>query len=215
MNLSNYFWYFKSALTPRFCDEVIKYALSKEETMALTGGYGRDRNLNKKPLNKEEVKNIQRKRKSDLVWFNDAWIYKEIHPYVHKANRNAGWNFEWDRSESCQFTKYKLNQYYDWHCDSWEKVYESNGPDNGKMRKLSMTCQLTDGSEYEGGELEFDFRNYDPHMRDESKHIRSVPEILPKGSIVVFPSHLWHRVKPVTKGTRYSLVVWHLGYPFK
>ena len=60
-----------------------------------------------------------------------------------------------------------------------------------------------------------DFRNYDPHMRDESKHIRSVPEILPKGSIVVFPSHLWHRVKPVTKGTRYSLVVWHLGYPFK
>jgi|13_taG_2_1085334.scaffolds.fasta_scaffold11394_4 PKHD-type hydroxylase len=215
MNLSNYFWYFKSALTPRFCDEVIKYALSKEETMALTGGYGRDRNLNKKPLNKEEVKNIQRKRKSDLVWFNDAWIYKEIHPYVHKANRNAGWNFEWDRSESCQFTKYKLNQYYDWHCDSWEKVYESNGPDNGKMRKLSMTCQLTDGSEYEGGELEFDFRNYDPYMRDESKHIRSVPEILPKGSIVVFPSHLWHRVKPVTKGTRYSLVVWHLGYPFK
>ena len=215
MNLSNYFWYFKSALTPRFCDEVIKYALSKEETMALTGGYGRDRNLNKKPLNKEEVKNIQRKRKSDLVWFNDAWIYKEIHPYVHKANRNAGWNFEWDRSESCQFTKYKLNQYYDWHCDSWEKVYESNGPDNGKMRKLSMTCQLTDGSEYEGGELEFDFRNYDPHMRDESKHIRSVPEILPKGSIVVFPSHLWHRVKPVTRGTRYSLVVWHLGYPFK
>ena len=60
-----------------------------------------------------------------------------------------------------------------------------------------------------------DFRNYDPNMRDESKHIRSVPEILPKGSIVVFPSHLWHRVKPVTRGTRYSLVVWHLGYPFK
>ena len=45
--------------------------------------------------------------------------------------------------------------------------------DNGKIRKLSMTCQLTDGSEYTGGELEFDFRNYDPHMRDESKHIRS------------------------------------------
>ena len=34
-----------------------------------------------------------------------------------------------------------------------------------------MTCQLTDGSEYEGGELEFDFRNYDPHMRDEVKHL--------------------------------------------
>jgi hypothetical protein len=40
-------------------------------------------------------------------------------------------------------------------------------------------------------------------------------EILPKGSIIVFPSFLWHRVKPVTRGVRYSLVLWHLGYPFK
>ena len=66
-----------------------------------------------------------------------------------------------DRSESCQFTKYKQGQYYDWHCDSWDKPYQrkdKNNPDNGKIRKLSMTCQLTDGSEYSGGELEFDFR---------------------------------------------------------
>ena len=117
MNLSNYFWYFTGALTPRFCDEVIKYALSKEEVMAKTGGYS-----NKK-LNKEEVKNLQRKRKSDLVWLNEKWIYKELHPYVHMANKNAGWNFDWDFSEECQFTKYKLNQYYDWHTDPWDKPY--------------------------------------------------------------------------------------------
>ena len=211
MNISKYYWYFKSALTPRFCDEVIKYALSQEESIARTGGFD---NPN---LSKDDVKNIQRKRKSDLVWLNDTWIYKEIHPYVHKANKAAGWNFQWERSEPCQFTKYKLGQYYDWHNDPWYKPYKrkEGDPDNGKIRKLSTTCQLTDGSEYTGGELQFDFRNYDPHMRDESKHVRSVPEILPKGSIVVFPSHLWHRVKPVTRGTRYSLVVWHLGYPFK
>jgi len=77
-----------------------------------------------------------------------------------------------------------------------------------------MTCQLTDGSEYSGGELEFDFRNYSPNMRDEIKHLRKAKEILPKGSIIVFPSFVWHRVKPVTAGTRYSLVVWNLGYPF-
>jgi hypothetical protein len=49
--------------------------------------------------------------------------------------------------------------------DSWNKPYDRkdpNNPEHGKIRKLSMTCQLTDGSEYEGGELEFDFRNYDP-----------------------------------------------------
>jgi len=215
MNLSNYFWCFKSALTPRFCDEVIKYALNHKETMAITGGIGRERNLQKQPLNKDEIRNLKHKRNSDLVWLDEPWIYKEIHPYVQQANINAGWNFNWDWSESCQFTKYKLNQYYDWHCDSWDKVYKSEGPQNGKIRKLSMTCQLTDGSEYKGGELEFDFRQYEPPQRDESKHLRKATEILPKGSIIVFPSYVWHRVKPITQGVRYSLVAWHLGYPFK
>ena len=51
-------------------------------------------------------------------------------------------------------------------------LMKKKGPDNGKIRKLSMTCQLTDGSEYTGGELEFDFRNYDPHMRDERQTLK-------------------------------------------
>jgi len=213
MNLFNYFWCFKSALTPRFCDEVIKYALGQKERMAITEGYSRDK---KTPLTKDEVRNLKYKRNSDLVWLNDTWIYREIQPFVHQANKRAGWNFDWDFSESCQFTKYKLNQYYDWHCDSWDKVYDHpNTPSHGKIRKLSMTCQLTDGSEYSGGELEFDFRQYSPQMRDEAQHLRKATEILPKGSIIIFPSFVWHRVKPVTKGVRYSLVVWHLGYPFK
>jgi len=212
MNLFNYYWYFKSALTPRFCDEVIKYALSKQEVIARTGGFGDGK------LSKEKIRDMKRKRDSDVVWLDDTWIYKELHPYVHAANKKAGWNFEWDRSENCQFTKYKLNQYYDWHCDSWNKSYERKNkanPNHGKIRKLSMTCQLTDGSEYSGGELEFDFRDYDPHMRDELKHLRKATEVLPKGSIIIFPSFVWHRVKPVTKGVRYSLVCWNLGYPFK
>jgi len=211
MNTSNYYWYFTSAIPPKLCDDIIKYSLSKSETMARTGGYG------DKELSKEDVRNMQRKRKSDLVWLNENWIYRELHPYIHEANKNAGWNFEWDVSESCQFTKYKLNQYYDWHCDSWDKPYDkpNNPAEHGKIRKLSMTCQLTDSSEYEGGELEFDFRNYDPHVRDELKHLKQAKEILPKGSIIVFPSFVWHRVKPVTKGVRYSLVMWNLGYPFK
>ena len=217
MNLSNYYWYFKSALTSKFCDDVIKYGLQHQEDLAITGGLGENRNLKDDPLKEEEVIDLKKKRNSNIVWLNDKWIYKEIHPYVHEANKLAGWNFDWDFSESCQFTKYKLNQYYDWHCDSWDKPYDKTDDPNshGKIRKLSMTCQLTDGSEYQGGELQFDCRNYDPHMRDEDKHLLTVKEILPKGSIVVFPSFVWHRVQPVTRGTRYSLVVWHLGYPFK
>ena len=211
MNISNYYWYFKSAIPPKICDDIIKYGLTQAETMARTGGYG------DKELTKDQVRDMKKKRNSDLVWLNDSWIYKELHPYIHQANKIAGWNFEWDRSESCQFTKYKHNQYYDWHCDSWDKPYnkKEGDPDNGKIRKLSMTCQLTDSSEYEGGELEFDFRNYDPHMREENKHLKQAKEILPKGSIIVFPSFVWHRVKPITSGTRYSLVMWSIGNPFK
>ena len=51
-------------------------------------------------------------------------------------------------------------------------------------------------------------------MRDEEKHLTKCKETLSKGSIIVFPSFVWHRVKPVTSGTRYSLVAWHLGNPF-
>jgi PKHD-type hydroxylase len=210
MNISNYYWYFSSVVPPRICDHIIKYGLSKSETMARTGSYS------DKKLSKDELRNLKMKRNSDVVWLDEPWIYKEIQPYIHKANKMAGWNFKWNRSESCQFTKYKLNQYYDWHCDGWDKPYNKpNTPEHGMIRKISMTLQLTDGSEYEGGELEFDFRNYEPPLRDEAKHLQKAKEILPKGSLIVFPSFVWHRVKPVTKGVRYSLVMWNLGYPFK
>ena len=80
MNISNYYWYFSGVLTPKFCDDVIAYANSQKEVMARTGGYG-DRKLKK-----EEIKDLKKKRNSDLVWLNDTWIYKELHPYVHQAN---------------------------------------------------------------------------------------------------------------------------------
>jgi PKHD-type hydroxylase len=212
MNLQNYYYYFQSALTPRFCDELIKYGTAQQEKLALTGFQ-----INKinegKSLSKEDLKDLKKTRDSNITWLNDRWIYKEIQPFIHQANKLAGWNFDWDFSESCQFTKYKLNQFYDWHCDSWEAPYaDSNNKDTfGKIRKLSVTCCLSDPKDYEGGELEFDFRNLDQGK----KNIKKCAEIAPRGSIVVFPSHVWHRVKPVTKGIRYSLVIWNLGYPFK
>jgi PKHD-type hydroxylase len=212
MNLQNYYYYFQNALTPRFCDEIIKYGISQQEQLALTGGQTSKLDEGK-PLSKNDIKDLKQKRDSNIVWLNDRWIYKEIQPYIHQANKLAGWNFQWDWSESCQFTKYKLNQFYDWHCDSWEKTYSDSKDINtfGKIRKLSVTCSLSDPKDYKGGELEFDFRNMDP----DKKSVRKCAEILPRGSVVVFPSHVWHRVKPVTKGTRYSLVIWNLGYPFK
>ena len=213
MNLTNYYYYFQSALSPKLCDEIISYGKQHQAEMAVTGGYNRQGGQ----MSKKDINNMQKKRKSDIVWMNDRWIYKEIHPYIHQANREAGWNFEWDWSESCQFTKYGVGQQYGWHCDSWDKPYDK--PDDlnshGKIRKLSVTISLNDPTEYEGGNLEFDFRNQVDWERNKKKAIKSCEEIRSRGSIIVFPSFCWHRVAPVTSGTRYSLVIWNLGRPFK
>ena len=209
MNHKYYYWYFQSVIPHRICDDIIRYGKSLKDQMAVTGGYGG------KKLNKKQIKDLKKKRDSNAVWMNDRWIYKEIQPYVHQANVSAGWNYDWDWSESCQFTKYEKGQYYDWHCDSWDQPYKrdnENHPEYGKIRKLSVTVSLSDPKEYSGGELEFDFRNQDP---DKKPNIQKCTQILPKGSLVVFPSHVWHRVCPVKKGSRYSLVIWNLGYPFR
>ena len=211
MNLQNYYYYFQSALTPRFCDELVKYGKLQQEQIALTGG--QTEKVNKgKPLDDKDILDLKKKRDSNIAWLNDRWIYKEIQPFIHQANRLANWNFDWDFSESCQFTKYGPGQHYGAHCDSWESPYANadNKDTFGKIRKLSVTCSLSDPSEYEGGELEFQFRNQD----DPTPKKKGV-EILPRGSICVFPSFVWHEVKPVTKGVRYSLVIWSLGYPFR
>jgi PKHD-type hydroxylase len=211
MNLQNYYYYFQSALTPRFCDELVKYGKLQQEQIALTGG--QTEKVNKgKPLDDKDILDLKKKRDSNIAWLNDRWIYKEIQPFIHQANRLANWNFDWDFSESCQFTKYGPGQHYGAHCDSWESPYANkDNPDTfGKIRKLSVTCSLSDPSEYEGGELEFQFRN-----QDDPTPKKKCIEILPRGSICVFPSFVWHEVRPVTKGVRYSLVIWSLGYPFK
>ena len=78
-----------------------------------------------------------------------------------------------------------------------------------KIRKLSMTVNLNKPEDYEGGNLKFDFG---PHAA--GKRFHECVEIRPQGSIIIFPSYVYHQVTPVTSGTRYSLVMWTIGQPF-
>ena len=209
MKLKHNYWFFKNAISPRLCDEIIQYGLRNKKEQAITGDQGSGRDLLKNPLSVKEIKQLKKKRDSDVVWMSDNWIYKEIQPYVKGANSAAGWNFQWQQSESCQFTIYTKGQYYGWHQDGWHEVYKMPGALHGKIRKLSMSVSLSDSQEYNGGNLEFDFRGMSKIKSRVCKEINS------KGSVVVFPSFLWHRVTPVTRGIRYSLVSWHTGDPFK
>tara|TARA_R100001086_G_scaffold246947_1_gene180090 strand:- start:835 stop:1464 length:630 start_codon:yes stop_codon:yes gene_type:complete len=209
VNFKNIFWYFDKALPSKLCDDIIKHGNSKKEELALTGAQGEKK---ENQLTEKELMDLKKKRDSNIVWLNDHWIYKEIHPYVQQANKSAGWNFEWDWSESCQFTKYKLNQHYGWHQDAGTEPYEEKAGSNftGKLRKLSVAINLSDETEYEGGDLEFD-----SSTPEKIKNIITPNNGKSKGTVVVFPSSVWHRVKPVTKGTKYSLVIWCCGKPFK
>ncbi len=81
---------------------------------------------------------------------------------------------------------------------------------------MSSIVSLNDSSEYEGGQLEFDFRNKDPDRnKGSASHVVECKELQKKGTVVTFPSYVWHRVKPVIKGRRQSLVMWFGGTPFK
>ena len=72
-----------------------------------------------------------------------------------------------------------------------------------------MTLNLNEPGDYEGGLLNFDFGIHAPTQ------YHKCTEISPQGSLIVFPSFIHHQVTPVTRGTRYSLVLWTLGHPFK
>ena len=152
----------------------------------------------------EENKSLDNIRKSDIVWINDQWVYDLIWKYMVHANDLAGWIYDIVAAESCQVTRYIKDGFYSWHKDGIGSHNEvTNAPDNkflhGNTRKLSMSIILN--SDFEGGG--FEIRN---------KYDR-VPK-LEEGSIIVFPSFIEHRITPVTKGTRYSLVAWFVGPPF-
>ena len=198
MNYKKLFYYFDSALSPFLCDKIIKEGYSNNPDFALTGGTGYTRS-------KKEIEKTKEIRNSNVSWINDWWVKKELEPYVKRANEMAGWNFNFTKSEASQFTIYEPGEYYDWHRDAQNYPY-TQGEQKGLIRKLSVTVSLSNPEDYEGGFLEF------AREKDFNKKcFHTVREILPRGSICVFPSYTWHRISPVTKGKRLSLVQWNLG----
>jgi PKHD-type hydroxylase len=140
-------------------------------------------------------------RQSQIGWLglNDEtqFIYDKI-GFIVRSMNGQFWDFDiYGFVEDLQYTVYNgTNDHYDWHMDK--------GNTNGSPRKLSVTLLLSDPSEYEGGDLQF-WIGGDTPITVERK----------KGLIHMFPSYILHRVTPVTRGTRKSLVVWIAGKKFK
>ena len=200
MNLQHIYWAFTGVISTKDCNKIIKIA--------------RQQKLEKGKVFLHDKKAAAKLRHSNVCFLNDPFIYKTLHPYLHIANKNAGWNFQHDYSEACQFTTYKKNHHYNWHQDCVLDQYTTDkNPDyQGKIRKLSMTLTLSDPKAYQGGDLQF----YIPHpLKTVEESTVVCQEIRKRGAIVVFPSFMYHRIVPVTKGTRHALVIWCLGQNYK
>lgn len=142
-------------------------------------------------------------RKSDIAWINpmdpDAMkVTQCINWHAQESNRNC-WGFNMGTIvNDIQYTTYHSEDqgFYDWHIDTFflnnTRAYD---------RKVSVIIQLSDSDDYEGGDFEIDPK-YEAPDREELRK---------KGTIIVIPSFIQHRVTPVTKGTRKSIVSWVEG----
>lgn len=202
--ISNYaYWYFEKAIPDKICDEIVKRGLSESPHLAKV------ESAELSEMNKTIKKKLLKVRNSDVVWLSEPWIAGMVSGFVNKANENAGWNFQHHVSEPAQFTIYNKNQHYDWHQDISHLTEEKNQPPN-TQRKLSVSVQLTDPKKYTGGDLVFSITT----GKNKNKILKE-PKLASKGTVVIFPSYVFHKVNPVTKGTRYSLVMWFRGDRFK
>ena len=114
-----------------------------------------------------------------------------------------------------QYTNYRKGQYYDWHRDSREEPYDTNEY-TGLQRKFSLSVLLNPVDEYEGGNFEIETNwHHGPH-ENWNRVVTFDPNNydIGQGTVIIFWSHLYHRVAPVKKGIRKSLVAWYLGPPF-
>lgn len=140
-------------------------------------------------------------RRSKISWIDlqpdSEWLYDRLATIASNLN---GQFYRFDLygfHEHFQYTVYDSNNqgHYAWHIDSGTKL--------SAPRKFSLVLQLSDPSEYEGGDLEL-FYSADP-----------VAVKKEKGIVAAFPSHTLHRVTPVTAGVRRSLVMWCVGPALK
>ena len=149
-------------------------------------------------------------RKSNIKFFNFKngagladWIFFRLNTVIEGIN-NQYYNFDLNGYDHFQYTVYRGTEKgkYDFHMDT---TMNENKTDND-CRKLSMTFLLSEpNKDFKGGEFQIN--------DSEEKNARTIP--MNKGDIILFPSFMLHRVKPVTAGVRKSIVVWVLGPKFR
>ena len=206
--LTNEWYIFHDALDKKTCNKIKRLAKDNWEESSVDKSKGIT-DEERKTGKKGDYKSDPKTRISDVAWCNDQWLYDIIFPYMNQANDEAGWRYDIKAAESAQITRYKKGGFYNFHRDGrGDHLSAYKNPTNaflhGHVRKLSMSVMLNDN--FDGGA--FEFASY----AKEECIIRPIEA--EAGSVIVFPSSMEHRVAPITKGIRYSVVCWFLGPPF-
>ena len=175
--------------TPQQCQDIINAGHSEKPQVAQVG----------MAKNKPGGGVDKKKRTTTISWIPFKKLpemYSKVNYQLSLVNLNHFGFENVEITEPAQFTEYPKGGFYDWHMD-----LDINGQHEPPVRKISMTCLLSDPSTFTGGELEF----------TEKHKINN----LKQGQAIFFASFLRHRVAPVKKGIRRSLVMWFGGQPFK
>jgi PKHD-type hydroxylase len=187
--------YRKNFLSNEECDKIIKSLDTEDLTEGeLVGDYeGGTINKNvRKTLNKDII--FDRINKP----FDDKALFNKIESALKIANIQY-FNYDVEGLDKLRFLKYGIGGRYEWHTDY--------GRHECSMRKLTGIIQLSDSDEYEGGDFEFGLTD-----TEGSGLLKGNRD---KGCLLVFPSFLSHRVVPLTKGKRYSIITWLEGDTFR
>ena len=205
---NEWFLFHSDSIDKKTCTKIKNWAKDKWRPSSVDTRKGTTKE-ERKTGRKQEFKTDSKIRISDISWCNEQWLYDIIWPFMNQANEEAGWRYQIKAAESCQITRYKKGGFYSFHRDgNGDHLSAYNNPQNafmhGHVRKLSMSVLVNDN--FDGGAFEF------------ATYGRGKCEVTPieatTGSVIVFPSAMEHRVAPVTKGTRYSVVCWFVGPPF-
>ena len=173
--------------TPDQCRQIIECGRRQKPLQAKVG------------VNKPEGGVNTKKRVTTISWipFKEmSPMYNQVNSFIQKMNKNHFGFGDIQITENAQFTEYPEGGFYDWHMDC-DVSMEHEPP----VRKISMTCLLSPEDQFDGGDLE---------IMSPGKRIK-----LEQGHAICFASFLNHRVAPVTRGVRQSLVMWFGGEPFK
>ena len=173
--------------TPEQCREIIASGRAQKPQVAQVG------------MNRPGGGTDTKKRVTTISWipFKEmGHMYTDLNIFIQKANENHFGFGDIRITENAQFTEYPEGGFYDWHMDC-----DVNMQHEPPVRKISMTLLLNDPKEFEGGDLE---------LMAPGKFAD-----LKQGHAICFAAFLNHRVAPVTRGMRQSLVVWFGGKAFR